>query len=145
MIKAAGAATIEQEIYGHDLTKSMFDTSAGQLKQTKRLLFVPWSPPSAGQSTDALRQSIAVFINQAIKFTIAKGFQSVGKFKSKGELMNVLLFFFLFSVSGDWLRWFWTVARSYSIDYDRHSSGDFRQESKCSINGDICYSTEEYL
>lgn len=110
MIQAAGNI-VEQEILGHDLTKSMFDTSVGQLKQAKRLLFIPWSPPT-DQNADTLHQSLAVFINQAIKFTIGKGFRSIGKLNRKLYRIYIR---FDFSISSDWLWSFWTRTRSYSF------------------------------
>ncbi|CAF1400134.1 unnamed protein product [Adineta steineri] len=79
MIKAAGNQ-VEQELNGKDLTKNMVDTSAGQLKQAKRLLFLPWQPPSSyttNQDIAVLRQSIALFIQQAIKYAIQGKFQSI--------------------------------------------------------------------
>ncbi len=84
MVKAAGKQ-IEQELVGNDLTKTMVPTSAGQLKQAKRLLFIPWAPPTAyinNQDINALRQSILIFIQQAIKYTIEGKFQSIGMYSS---------------------------------------------------------------
>ncbi len=80
MLKSAGPQ-VEQELTGEDLTKNMIDTSAGQLKQAKRLLFLPWTPPATflkNQDINALRQSISTFIQQAIKYTIQGKFQSIG-------------------------------------------------------------------
>lgn len=85
MIKAAGPQ-VEQELTGKDLTKNMIDTSAGQLKQAKRLLFLPWTPPStffSNQDITALRQSILTFVQQAIKYTIQRKFKSIGMHSSK--------------------------------------------------------------
>jgi hypothetical protein len=82
MIKAAGTQ-VEQELVGNDLTKTMIPTSAGQLKQAKRLLFLPWTPPATfftNQDINALRQSISAFIQQAIKYTIQGKFQSIGMY-----------------------------------------------------------------
>lgn len=85
MIKAAGTQ-VEQQLMGKDLRTTIVDTSAGQLKQAKRLLFIPWTPPqgiSGSQNINALRQSISLFIQQAIKYAIKGGFQSIGMYSSK--------------------------------------------------------------
>ncbi len=82
IIKAAGTQ-VEQELNGKDLTKNMIDTSSGQLKQAKRLLFLPWTPPPAfllNQDINSLRQSIVVFIQQAIKYAIQGKFKSIGMY-----------------------------------------------------------------
>ncbi|CAF4215102.1 unnamed protein product [Rotaria sp. Silwood2] len=79
VIKAAGKQ-VEEELNGKDLTKNMIETSVGNLKQAKRLLFVPWTPPSklvTNQDIDALRQSISTFIQQAIQYTIQGKFKSI--------------------------------------------------------------------
>ncbi|CAF4736765.1 unnamed protein product [Rotaria sp. Silwood1] len=79
VIKAAGKQ-IEQELNGKDLTKTMIDTSVGNLKQAKRLLFLPWKPPSTlstNQDIDALRRSISIFIQQAIQYTIQGKYKSI--------------------------------------------------------------------
>ncbi|CAF0856222.1 unnamed protein product [Adineta ricciae] len=78
-IKAAGSE-VEQELKGKDLANKTIDTSVGQLKQAKRLFFIPWAPPSAyftNSDSDSLRQSIIAFIQEAIKFTIQKNLQSI--------------------------------------------------------------------
>lgn len=81
MINAAGAQVM-QELAGEDLGKTVVETSAGQLKQAKRLLFIPWTPPSTNftiQNIPALRQSINEFVAYAVKYTINKKFQSLGE------------------------------------------------------------------
>ncbi|CAF4325324.1 unnamed protein product, partial [Rotaria sordida] len=79
VIKAAGKQ-IEQELNEKDPKKNMIDTSVGNLKQAKRLLFLPWKPPSTlitNQNIDALCQSILIFIQQAIQYTIQEKFKSI--------------------------------------------------------------------
>ncbi|UJR14782.1 hypothetical protein I4U23_001770 [Adineta vaga] len=78
IIKAAGTE-VEKELSGKNL-KTMIDTSAGQLKQAKRLLFIPWTPPtslSSNEDLDSIRHSISAFIQQAFKFTIQGNFKSI--------------------------------------------------------------------
>ncbi len=56
------------------------------MKQAKRLLFLPWTPPPtffSNQDINALRQSISTFVQQAIKYTIQRKFQSIGMYSSK--------------------------------------------------------------
>jgi hypothetical protein len=82
VIKAAGTQ-VEQELDGKDMKKNMIDTSAGQLKQAKRLLFLPWTPPATlitDQDINTLRQSISAFIQQAIKYAIQGKFKSIGMY-----------------------------------------------------------------
>ncbi len=82
MVQAAGSQ-VEQELTGKDLVKNIIDTSAGQLKQAKRLLFLPWMPPPTyftNQDINALRQSISTFVQHAIKYTIQEKFKSIGKY-----------------------------------------------------------------
>jgi hypothetical protein len=84
MIQSAGSQ-VELELTGKDLTKNIIDTSAGQLKQAKRLLFLPWTPPSTyftNQDNNALRQSISTFVQHAIKYTIHGKFKSIGMYFS---------------------------------------------------------------
>ncbi|CAF2078344.1 unnamed protein product [Rotaria magnacalcarata] len=79
VIRAAGKQ-VEQELNEIDLTKNATDTSVGNLKQAKRLLFLPWTPPASflsNQDTDVLRQSISAFVKQAIQFTIQRKFKSI--------------------------------------------------------------------
>jgi len=85
VIKAAGPQ-VEQELAGKDLKKTMIETSAGQLKQAKRLLFLPWTPPATyidNQDTNALRQSISTFVQYAIKYAIQGKYKSIGMYSSK--------------------------------------------------------------
>jgi hypothetical protein len=99
VIKAAGTQIV-QELNGKDLTKNIIDTSAGQLKQAKRLLFIPWTPPTAfftNQDINALRQSISIFVQQAIKYTIQGKFKSIGMYSDfvlilMGNLWIILAF-----------------------------------------------------
>ena len=90
VIKAAGTQ-VEQELNGKDLTKNMIDTSSGQLKQAKRLLFLPWTPPAAflvNQDINSLRQSIIVFIQQAIKYAIQGRYKSIGRYSDIFSVMK---------------------------------------------------------
>ncbi len=99
VIKAAGTQIV-QELTGKDLTKNMIDTSAGHLKQAKRLLFIPWTAPTAffaNQDINALRQSISTFVQQAIKYTIQGKFKSIGMYSDfvlilMGNLWIILAF-----------------------------------------------------
>jgi hypothetical protein len=71
---------------GKDRTKNMIDASAGQLKQAKRLLFIPWTPPAVffkNQDINALRQSISTFIQQAIRYTVQGKYKSIGMYTLK--------------------------------------------------------------
>lgn len=81
MIQSAGSR-VEQELVGHDLARKAVSTSAGQLKQAKRLLFIPWMPPStssASQDARALSQSINDFVQGAIEYTVQQKFKSIGR------------------------------------------------------------------
>jgi hypothetical protein len=111
MIKSAGSQ-VEQELAGKDAAKNMIDTSAGQLKQAKRLLFLPWIPPATyftSQDTNALRQSISTFVQYAIKYTIHGKFKSIGTYLSKYIISCTYLMYF--SISCDRLWWFWNTSR----------------------------------
>ena len=81
MINSAGVE-VEKGLAGQDLTKTMVETPAGQLKQAKRLLFIPWTPPSknyTNQDIPALRQSINTFVQHAIKYAVRGRYQSIGE------------------------------------------------------------------
>lgn len=82
IIKQAGPQ-VEQELAGEDFTKNIVHTSAGQLKQAKRLLFIPWTPPTAyfnNQDVRALDQSIATFVQCAIEYAVLRKSKSIGKY-----------------------------------------------------------------
>lgn len=94
MIQAAGSQ-VEQELAGQDITKKTISTSAGQLKQAKRLLFIPWMPPSTSftrQDIPALTKSINDFIHSAIEYTVKQKLKSIGRCLSFRRMISPELF-----------------------------------------------------
>jgi hypothetical protein len=90
VVRAAGTE-VTNELKGKDLAGVMVDTPAGQLKQAKRLLFVPWTPPNSydpSEDLDSLRQSISTFVQQAMKFAIQGKYTSIGMYALEPVMLN---------------------------------------------------------
>lgn len=75
ILRAAGPQ-VSEELKGKDL-KTPFITSAGQLKQAKRLLFLPWAPDD---DIEKLRRSISLFVKDANMFAIQNKYKSIGMY-----------------------------------------------------------------
>ena len=76
---------VMQQLTGKDYKRSLVETSPSQLKQVKRLVFLPWTPPEgreASADTSALRRSVAAFIDEAIRYALRGKFTSIGKSRS---------------------------------------------------------------
>jgi hypothetical protein len=74
-----------QQLTEKNWKQTLVETSPGQLKQVKRLLFLPWTPPEGRTATadiGAVRKSVAAFVEQAIRYAIDGKFTSIGKDRS---------------------------------------------------------------